>query len=189
MIEKSLYEGQIVRLTAVDPEQDYKIESAWSYNLDYARHYREIPVRPIAPHELKKYYEKLHKETLEGGRKFHFAVRLKEDNRLVGFLRFYIMEWNHGVGRIEIATGETSLRSAVEPEMLRLALEYAFDELNLHRIAVTLPEYDAAGIEILENAGFTLEIRRKECFFRSDRYWDWLQYGILISEWQPGDES
>jgi hypothetical protein len=26
---------------------------------------------------------------------------------VVGFVRFWIMEWNHGAGRIDIATGET----------------------------------------------------------------------------------
>jgi hypothetical protein len=58
MIEPSLFEGKTIRFTAVDPEQDYKIESQWTYNLDFARRYREAPVRPLAPHELKKYYEK-----------------------------------------------------------------------------------------------------------------------------------
>jgi hypothetical protein len=43
------------------------------------------PARPLAPHELKKYYEKWLKESHEGGRKFHFSVRLKAEDRLVGF--------------------------------------------------------------------------------------------------------
>jgi RimJ/RimL family protein N-acetyltransferase len=185
MIEPSLFEGKTIRLAAVDPEQDYKIESQWTYDLDYARRYREAPVRPLAPHELKKYYEKWLKESLEGGRKYHFSVRLKAEDRLVGFVRFWIMEWNHGVGRIDLATGEAGLRPVVEPEALKLALAYAFDELNLHRVAVSLPDYDSTGIEILENAGFTLEVRRKDSFYRTGRYWDWLQYGMLVTEWKP----
>jgi RimJ/RimL family protein N-acetyltransferase len=188
MIGPSLFEGKTICFTAVDPEQDYKVESQWTYNLDYARRYREVPVRPLAPHELKKYYEKWLKESLEGGRKFHFSVRLKAEDRLVGFVRFWIMEWNHGVGLIDIAIGEPDLRPVVEPEALTMALAYAFDELNLHRVSIRLPDYDAAGIEILENAGFTLEIRRKDSFYRTGHYWDWLQYGMLISEWKPETE-
>jgi RimJ/RimL family protein N-acetyltransferase len=189
VIEDSLFEGQTIRFTAVDPEQDYKIESAWTYNLDYARHYRDAPVRPLAAHELKKYYEKLYKDSMESRRCFHFAVRLKEDNRLMGFVRFRVLEWNHGVGSILIATGEAAMRRMVEPEVLQLALVYAFDELNLHRVAVQLPEYDYTGIEILEEAGFRLEVRRKECCYRAGRYWDWLQYGMLVTEWQNGGRN
>jgi RimJ/RimL family protein N-acetyltransferase len=188
LIQTSLYEGKTIQLTAVDLEQDLKIESGWTYNLDYARHYRETPLRPIAVHELKKYYEKLFKDSLEGRRHFHFAVRLKADRRLVGFVRLSVMEWSHGVGRINVATGETGMRKEVEPEALQLALVYAFDELNLHRVAVSLPEYDHLGVEILEQAGFQLEVRRKECFYRTEHYWDWLQYGMLRSEWQGGGQ-
>jgi RimJ/RimL family protein N-acetyltransferase len=189
MMDTALFEGQTIRFTAVNPEQDYKIESAWTYDLDFARRYRDTPARPLAPHELKKYYEKLLKESHEGGRKFHFSVRLKADDRLVGFVRFWIMEWNHGAGRIDVVIGEAELRPRIEPEALQLALAYAFDELNLHRVAIQLPEYDHTGIDILENAGFTLEVRRKEVVYRSEHYWDWLQYGLLISEWQSGGQS
>jgi RimJ/RimL family protein N-acetyltransferase len=188
VIEDSLFEGKTIHFTAVDP-QDYKTESTWSYDLDFALRYRYTPARPLAAHELKKYYEKLYKESMEGGRRFHFAIRLKADNCLVGFVRFNVMEWNHRAGSLAIAVGESGMRRGIEPEVLRLALVYAFDELNLHRVAVSLPAYDALGIEFLEDAGFQLEIRRKECHYRAGAYWDWLQYGMLVTEWQNGAQS
>jgi len=186
MIADSLFEGKTVRFASVDPEQDYPIESGWTYDLDYARHFREVPARPLAAAEMKKYYEKFFKESLEKGRQFHFALRMKADNRLVGFVRFFVLEWNHGVGNIVIALGEKDVRRAVEPESLHLALNYAFEELNLYRVGMQVPEYDYDRIEILESAGFQLEVRRKECYYRAGRIWDWLQYGLLVSEWQTG---
>jgi RimJ/RimL family protein N-acetyltransferase len=188
MIEDSLFNGSTIQLTFADPEQDYEIESAWSYDLDYALNYREMPVMPLAPHELKKHYEKLYKEAMEGGRRFHFAIRLKEDNRLVGFVSLRVLEWNQRVASIVLAVGDVEVRPRVEAEALALALVYAFDELNMHRVDVSLPEYDHVGIDILQEAGFQLEVRRKEGIYRHGKYWDWLKYGLLVSEWQ-GDQG
>lgn len=187
MIADNIFEGKSIRLAEVDAEQDYPIESAWSYDLDYARHFRKAPARPLTAAELKKYYEKLFKETQEKGQCYHFALRLKDDNRLVGFLRFWVFEWNHATGLIEIGIGEKDLRCSLLPEVLNLAMVYAFDELNLHRVSVHLPAYDFKGIEMLEAAGFQLEVRRKESMFHAGRYWDWLHYGLLGSDWRKGE--
>jgi hypothetical protein len=77
----------------------------------------------------------------------------------------------------------------VEPEALQLALVYAFDELNLHRVAVSLPEYDHLGIEILEAGWFSPRSAPQGMFLSTpEHYWDWLQYGMLSSEWQSGGQ-
>ncbi|NMC79786.1 MAG: GNAT family N-acetyltransferase, partial [Chloroflexi bacterium] len=143
MIETPLFESRTLRLTEVDLEQDPAVEAAWTQDLDYVRWFRQEPPRPLASFEIKKYYQKLLKPDGEDSAVFHFAVRLKQDERLIGFVRVANIVWNNGVGSIEMAVGDPALHGRCEEEMLTLILKYAFHELNLFRLSLTVPEYDS----------------------------------------------
>ncbi len=189
MIETPLFESRILRLTEVDLEQDPVIEAAWTQDLDYARWFRQEPPRPLAPFEIKKYYQKLLKPDGEGSAVFHFAVRLKQDERLIGFVRVANIVWNNGVGSIEMAVGDPALHGRCEEEMLTLILKYAFHELNLFRLSLTVPEYDSVLQQACLAAGFMLEVRQRNTFYRHGRYADGMIYGLLYPEWEKQAEG
>jgi len=67
-------------------------------------------------------------------------------------------------------------------------LRLAFNELNLHRLTVMLPEYNIRGIELAKKFAFSEEVRRREVIFRDGRRWDSLQLGLLRSEWSVNHE-
>jgi RimJ/RimL family protein N-acetyltransferase len=67
-------------------------------------------------------------------------------------------------------------------------LRFAFDELNLHRLAAILPEYNVDGAQLLKKFCFSEEVRRPEVIFRDGRRWDMLHFGLLRSEWEGRHE-
>ncbi len=184
MIETSMFDGDAVRLAAVDPDQDANTVSAWSYDLDIARMLVEGQPRPLPPFEARKTLEGMQKELEEANTSFLFGLHLKADERLVGILRLTRLNWTHAVGRIELILGEEESRHAVARDALALGLQFAFRELNLYRVTMVTPEYDYDQIDRLEEAGLTLEARLRQFVYRADRLWDQLHYGILQTEWQ-----
>jgi len=185
MLQRPLFENARLRLAAVDLKNDPVIESPWTYDLNYARHFNASPARPLAVFEIEKFYkELLDKQRENAGSLFNFMIRLKEDDRLLGFIRIMEVQWVHGVGWLALAIGEPAYKGIIEAEALELALNYAFEELNLFRLTVDVAGYDMAAIQLYEGAGFSLEVRQREMIYRDNRFWDHLHYGILREEWQ-----
>jgi RimJ/RimL family protein N-acetyltransferase len=184
MIATQLFESPNLRLTSIDPEQDSKIESTWTYDLDYAQNVMDTPARPLGALELKKSHEEEQKRADERGNQYYFAIRLKEDNQLAGTIRFPFIFWVHSSAWLKIAIADPAILVRYGQEALQMALRYSFTELNLYRVETALPEYQREMIDLLEVAGFLLEVRRRQVFYRNGRYHDALHFGLLQDEWK-----
>ena len=63
-----------------------------------------------------------------------------------------------------------------------MALDFAFNQMNLHRIELQVKEFNTAGYKCYVNCGFKEEGRkRKHCFYNGD-YIDMIIMGILKDE-------
>jgi RimJ/RimL family protein N-acetyltransferase len=180
-MDNSLFEGERVRLAAPDPERDAEIESQWTHDPVYLRLLDREIARPLSPAQIKKRYEKAEKEKNQ----FTFAIRTRADDRLIGFIRLFGIEWNNGVGMLAMGIGQPEDRGhGYGTDALRLALRYAFGELNLYRLGAITSEYNTGAIRFLERAGFTLEVRRRQAIHRDGRRWDELIFGLLRQDWE-----
>lgn len=183
-MDAPLFQAEHLYLSGVDPEEDAEVEAEMTFDLDYAHWFHaEKPSRPLSAAEVKKYYEETQKRSEGAEKVFHFGIRRCEDKRLIGFVRFCQIEWNHAAGRLEMAIGDPQTPESWADEALALALNYAFNELNLFRLAASTPAFDLEASRRYEKAGFTLEVRQREYVYREGRFWDWLLYGMLVDEW------
>ena len=189
MIRTPLFESQNLWLTAIDPAEDARIESGWTYDLNYAQHLLETPARPLGALELKKKHEETQKKVDEQGNQYGFAIRLKEDDQLAGFVRFPFIFWVHSSAWLRLGIADPGILERFGREALDLALYYGFRELNLYRIETVLPANQADFIALFEQAGFLLEVRRRQAFYRDGRYYDALHFGMLQVEWQAAAEE
>jgi RimJ/RimL family protein N-acetyltransferase len=69
---------------------------------------------------------------------------------------------------------------------MRLALDYAFSELNLHRVQLTVFAYNARAIALYEKLGFVREGVYREFLHRDGVRYDMYLYGLLRREWRGG---
>ena len=179
------FEGEHIQLTAPDAERDAEIESKWTHDPDYLRLLSADPAKPLSPSQVKKKYEEIDKETEKSRDAFNFAIRLREGDRLIGFIRVFDILWTHGGGRLQLGIGDPADRChGYGREALNLVLRYAFDELNLHRLSATTFEYNTGALHFLERAGFTIEVRRRQAVNRDSRRWDVIALGLLRDEWK-----
>jgi RimJ/RimL family protein N-acetyltransferase len=62
-------------------------------------------------------------------------------------------------------------------------LDFAFRELNLHRVQLTVFAYNTAALALYEKLGFTREGIHREALHREGQRYDMILFGILRREW------
>ena len=65
-------------------------------------------------------------------------------------------------------------------------MRFAFDELNLHRVQLTVFSYNERAIALYEKLGFQREGVYREHLQRDGRRYDMYLYGLLRHEWEKG---
>lgn len=116
---------------------------------------------------------------------FPFAIRSREDDRLLGFLRLHWIQWTAGAGYVTMGIGDPQDRGrGYGGEALRLGLRFAFREVNLRRLSALVYEYNPGALRFFERAGFQVEVRRRQALHRDGRRWDLLLMGLLREEWR-----
>jgi RimJ/RimL family protein N-acetyltransferase len=143
------------------------------------------PARPLSAAMIKKQYEKLEKQIEEDKNLFHFMIRARTDDRLLGKASIQWIEWTNGSGFIRLGIGAAEdRRKGYGTQALRMLLHFAFAELNLFRVTANAPEYNEGAIALLHKFGFVQEVCRRQSLERDGRRWDLYVFGLLSEEWR-----
>ena len=184
-IQTQLFEGQDIRFGPIDHEKDPEIESKWTHDSDFMRMMETTPARPMSAAMVRKQYEKLEKQIEEKKNLFHFMIRAKADDRLIGNAAVHWIEWTNGNGFLRLGIGAAEdRRKGYGTQALHMLLRFAFAELNLFRVSAMVPEYNEAAIALLKKFGFVQEVCRRKALERDGRRWDLYLFGLLSDEWQ-----
>jgi len=180
MTLSNLLRGSRVRLAALTSD-DLPAIARWYEDAEFMRLYDSRPAVPKTEAELGQWLEDLHKskDTLA------FAIRPVDRDDLMGTLEIDGILWPHGVCGLGIAIGDrVNWGKGYGYEAARLALAFAFDELNLHRVQVTVFSYNERSVALFEKLGFRREGVYREFLQREGRRYDMILYGILDREWR-----
>lgn len=187
---KDLYRGELVRITAEDYEARAKIESRWLNDSEYSRLSFTRPSRPFSEKSLKEWYEKQDEDGFEPQRYF-FSIHTLEEDKLIGYFSLYWVDLIHSEAWVSIGIGERDFwGKGYGTDMMKLCLQYAFNELNVYRVSLGLHAYNQRALRTYEKVGFRLEGRTRKDMFREGKHTDGLWMGILREEWdqmQHGD--
>ena len=175
-----LLTGEKVRLTAFT-DDDLKEYTRWYQDIEFMRLYDGTPARPRTEHDTKKWLEDMRGDK----NTYLFAIRPRDSDVLVGLIEISYILWNHGNGWLSIAIGDpANRRKGYGAEAIALILDFAFRELNLHRVQLTVFGSNPGAIALYEKLGFTREGAHREFLHRDDQYYDMILYGILRREWE-----
>jgi RimJ/RimL family protein N-acetyltransferase len=180
----SLYTGRLVRLGPLDHENDPPVVARWM-NDPLLRSVLVDVARPLSVEAVRRLLEKVEKQMEETKNLFHFTLRLKDDNRLVGLARIFWIDFHNGTGVLNLGIGEASdRRHGFGSDALDLLVRFAFNDLNLHRLSAWTGADNLPFIHMAEKYGFEIEARRREAVFHNGRYWDMLHLGLLRTQWE-----
>lgn len=180
---QDVYRGSLVRLSAVDSQEIGKTYSTRSRDSELMRLFSSGPARTHSVRASETFYEKEVNANPEGH--YWFSIRALEDDRLIGETDldigsrlthdavvgigiYHREDWGKGYGT----------------EAMKLALRFAFLELNLNRVTLTVFEFNPRAIRSYEKAGFRQEGRLRGALLKDGKRWDMIYMGILFDDWK-----
>ncbi|MFN2131694.1 MAG: GNAT family N-acetyltransferase [Anaerolineae bacterium] len=118
-----------------------------------------------------------------------FAIETN-DGIHIGNIGLHDINWLHRSAEMGIVIGHKQYwGKGYGSDAIRTLLRFAFDEMNLHRVQLTVYEDNARAIRAYEKCGFRHEGRLRDAVYRKGRYYDMLLMSVLSGERQPGDEA
>jgi RimJ/RimL family protein N-acetyltransferase len=113
------------------------------------------------------------------------AIHERATGRLIGSCAFSQVDGENGSAMYHITIGEKDAWGhGFGTEATQLMLDHAFGTLGLHRIALTVFEFNERAIRAYRRCGFVVEGRARESIWRDGRWWDELAMSVLSSEWR-----
>ncbi len=182
MIDTPLFHGQLVKLVAPDPEKDARSLARWSHDSEYMRLFDAAPARP---RPAKEYQEKLERQANKADEiSFMIHPLFPTRDQPIGVVELDGIEWTHGSAWVGIGLGEKEYwGKGYGTDAMRVLLRYGFTEFDLHRISITVYEYNRRAIRVYEKLNFMIEGRARGFLRRDGRRWDMIFMGLLRSEW------
>jgi RimJ/RimL family protein N-acetyltransferase len=174
-----LLAGERVRLTALTKE-DLATLARWHHDGELMRMLDSVPANPKGT--------AIFEESIERQKQAHdtfvFAVRPLAREDLLAWIALDDIEWNHQAADIAILVGREYWGQGYGYEAMTLALNFAFEELNMHRVQLTVFQYNERAIALYEKLGFQKEGVYREFLHRDGKRYDMYLYGLLRSEWE-----
>ncbi len=136
---------------------------------------------PLNKVREKEWVENLYKDD----REMVLGIVLKENDQLIGNIALHRISIPYRHAVLGIFIGDKSRWSkGYGTEALRLMVGHGFDQLNLHRIFLTVLGFNARAIHTYEKVGFKREGTFRDHIYRNGKYHDVHYMGILEDEWR-----
>jgi RimJ/RimL family protein N-acetyltransferase len=177
-----VYKGKLVQLTSEDSKTIGEVFSKWKRNSEYLRLLDTDYGFLLSAKRIKESITKeLEKENPNG---FFFTIRTLENDHLIGFVDLMDINWNHGDCWVGIGLGASDYwGKGYGTDAMKVILNYAFSELNLHRVTLGVFSYNKRAIRSYEKAGFNFEGIERSAIQRDGSRSDVIIMGILRDEW------
>jgi RimJ/RimL family protein N-acetyltransferase len=176
-----LLNGEAVYLAALEPEKAAELFSRWAGDTEYLRLANSDPVIQFSVAGIKTWLE----EHLYDKDNFSFIIHTRQENRAIGDIGLFGIDWIHRNAYLGIAIGEREeWGKGYGTDAVRVILRLAFTEFNLHRVSLTVFDYNQRAIRSYEKAGFRVEGRQRGYLKREGQRWDLIYMGILRRDWE-----
>lgn len=112
-----------------------------------------------------------------------FEIFHKRDNRLIGVVDIHSIDPINKRCTVEATIGDVTYRDqGFGRQAFRLALEYCFEELKMHKVCTHAFDFNEKWISIVEGMGFKQEGELREHTLKNGKFCDKLMFGMLESE-------
>ena len=174
----SMFTGLKIRLTAMRKE-DLPTYRQWNSVESFGRFYNSSPIRE----ESEKNANQLIDD--HSDRNYRFSIRPIKSEDFLGVCAIEEIAWSHRVAWISIALGPNFHGQGFGKEAMQLLVNYGFNELNLHRLSLTVFSYNQSAISLYESLGFKHEGTYREFLQRDGKRHDMHLYGLLATDVKP----
>jgi RimJ/RimL family protein N-acetyltransferase len=112
---------------------------------------------------------------------YRFVIATSEAR--VGYVSLHDVSQMNGIGAISYWVDPDQQGRGYATEGIRLLVQYAFEQLRLHKVRADVREFNEASRQVLEKLGFEHEGVLRESRYVDGEYWHRHRYGVLSHEW------
>ena len=179
---KDILQGELVRISALDADELSKASVRWGRDSEYRRLLDASAPHLYSQKAVQKWLEKDIEE--QSVNQYWFSIRAIADDKLLGDIDLFVYNWLGRDAFVGLGIGEREFWGrGYGTDVMRVILRYAFIEVNLNRVTLSVFEYNPRAIRSYEKAGFRHEGRMRQFLNKEGRRWEMLFMGILREEW------
>lgn len=113
------------------------------------------------------------------------AIHIRATGRLIGSCAFSQLDPDNGSVLFHITIGEKDAwGQGYGTEATRLMVEHAFETLGLHRVALSVFEFNERAVRSYRRVGFVIEGRARGAIRRDGTWWDEIHMSLLEEDWR-----
>ena len=121
---------------------------------------------------------------------YSFMIWTLAEGRLIGNTDLSDINWSSGNAWLGIWIGDKEfLGRGFGTDAMKIIINYAFMEMNLRRISLTVFSYNERAFHLYEKLGFQLEGRERKSIHRAGTRADLVYMGMLRREWEQNKFS
>jgi RimJ/RimL family protein N-acetyltransferase len=179
-----LFKGDLVRLSAFDTAELGKAYASWLRDSELQRLFDGGAARLNSAKAITDFFEKMTKEVSPANH--YFGIRKLDDNRLLGDIGLDVInDWSSRDSFVGLGIADRNdWGKGYGTDAMKIILRFAFTELNLRRVTLTVFEYNPRAIRSYEKVGFQHEGRMRGALLRDGKRWDLLYMSILAEDWK-----
>lgn len=161
-------------------ENDGKDLASWQWDDDFINPLSDDMIHPYTAEN----WEKIFKEASKSYENVEFTVRKTNDNSLIGFVGLFDVNIRNHSCDLAIGFPKKEDRSkGYGSETLYLILDYGFNNLNMHKIKLSVYPFNAGAIKAYTKVGFVKEGTSKNEVFYDGQWVDIDHYAIFQDDW------
>ena len=139
---------------------------------------------PMRQGAVERLFESRESSTVDDS----FAIHREGREEPIGVISLMNVSEANSSAELSVIVGEEEDREkGLGTEAIRVLLRYAFDELGLNRVGLSVFEFNGPAISAYEKLGFKEEGRLRGAIQRDDRFYDAILMSVMASEWDRGD--
>jgi RimJ/RimL family protein N-acetyltransferase len=172
-----MIEGQKVRIRAIE-KSDIDEILGW---INDGEVMKNLLMRyPVSRYQEEKWIERALDDAV--GRNKVFAIETKEGEYLGG-IGLHNINWENRNAEAGIVIGKKEhWNKGYGTDAMMTILDFAFNQMNLHRVYLRVYEYNARGIRSYEKCGFKQEGVLRDDRYTNGEYHHTVMMGILKEE-------
>jgi RimJ/RimL family protein N-acetyltransferase len=175
--KKQMLKAEHIALAPLDNDD---LPSLMSWINDREQVLFNAPYKPVHESQHKAWFESIQQRNDI----VIFGIRLLRDNQLIGSCQLHSIDHVHRSAELQIRIGDTLQRGqGYGVEAVRLLLDFAFKDLNLHRVYLHVFSSNTAAIRVYEKVGFVREGLLRKAAHINGEYVDVVVMGILREEY------
>jgi [ribosomal protein S5]-alanine N-acetyltransferase len=122
---------------------------------------------------------KMMQNKLEANEGCNWAITLKGNDKLIGFIGHYRMRWEHFRSEIGYTLLPEYKGKGITTEAIKLMVNFGFEKMNMHSLEGIIDPANIASARVLEKNGFVKEAHLIENEFFEGRFLDTVIYSLV----------